>query len=102
MKKMHRLGGIVLALLLAVGLTAAAAQAPNPVEGQLNGVDPDAMTIVILASDGNSYEISYTGDTEVTGTEGVAGLATAVGLQVRVEWDESTEVPTAVKIEVLG
>jgi len=99
MHKMHRLGVVALAVLFSVGLMAAAAQAPNPLEGQLDSVDPDAMTFVVVA-DGQAWEIAYTAETQVTGAgESTEGLAAATGQRVRVEWDENG---TATKIAILG
>lgn len=72
--------------------------------GELEQVDPDAMTIIITDANDKSWTFRYTSETEVTGAQsGVAGLATKAGTLVTVHFeadddDDDEGVRVATKI----
>lgn len=75
--------------------------ARHTAEGELARVDSETKMLTIKSADGTEMEFSYNDETEVTGAqEGVAGLATAAGSQVVVEFEQEGESKIAKKIEV--
>jgi hypothetical protein len=82
------------------------AQAAQPaadaksVSGELVKVDAEAKKIAIKGADGTEQMFAYSDATEVTGAEGVAGLATKAGTRVTVHFTGEGDARTATKIEV--
>lgn len=75
--------------------------ATQTARGELSRVDADTKMLTVKTADGSEMEFSYNDETEVTGAqEGVAGLATASGSQVVVEYESDGTTHTATKIEV--
>jgi hypothetical protein len=71
-------------------------------EGSLTRIDEDARMIWITARDGNQLQFSYSDRTEIDGAgDTVEGLASMQGNNLRVEYESSGGVNTAVKITVL-
>ena len=105
---MHKVGptfGTLAALILVGGLAVLGAQeAQNPIEGQLQSVDPDTMSLVVLTADGAEHQFLYTAETEVIGAqEGAEGLASQTGREVTVHWaagEEEGQLNTATAIEI--
>lgn len=75
--------------------------AKQTARGELARVDSETKVLTVKTADGSEMEFSYNDQTEVTGAqEGVAGLATASGSQVVVEYESDGTTNTATKIEV--
>ena len=87
---------------------ATAAQAPTaPAEhaqklsGELLSVDPTTKMLTIKSSDGRESKFSYNDQTVISGVkEQAAGLATAAGSKVTVEYTGSGDSMVATKIKV--
>lgn len=105
------------ALVLAVGVSPAFAAAPAPpqaqaqaratsqksqmIQGELVSVDPMKKTLTVKTSTGEQEQFAYTAETVITGaTSDPAGLATASGSNVTVEYTEEGTSRTATKITV--
>jgi hypothetical protein len=69
--------------------------------GELLSVDPTTKTLTVKSADGRESKFSYTDSTEITGVkEQAAGLATAAGSKVTVEYTGSGDSMIATKIKV--
>jgi hypothetical protein len=78
-------------------------QRSQKMTGELLSVDPTTKMLTIKASDGREAKFSYTDKTEISGVkEQAAGLATAAGSKVTVEYTGSGDSMTATKIKVQG
>ena len=91
--------------------TDAVAPAPAPMSadashaqkltGELLSVDPTTKMLTVKSADGRESKFSYTDSTEITGVkEQAAGLATAAGSKVTVEYTGSGDSMIATKIKV--
>ena len=69
--------------------------------GELLSVDPTTKTLTIKTDDGKEQKFAYTDTTEISGAaREAAGLATATGSKVTVEYTGSGDTMTATKIKV--
>jgi hypothetical protein len=69
--------------------------------GELLSVDPTTKMLTVKSDDGRESKFSYTDTTEITGVkEQAAGLATAAGSKVTVEYTGSGDSMIATKIKV--
>lgn len=86
--------------------TAAADQASDKMaskklEGELLSVDDATKTLSIRTKDGSEVKVAYNDQTQISGaTDQAAGLATAAGSKVKVEFSGEGEARTATKITV--
>ena len=69
-------------------------------QGELVKVDADAKTITVKGSDSKEVLFTYNDKTEVKGAGDVAGLATAAGSKVSVEFTPEGGKKIATRIEV--
>lgn len=77
------------------------AQAPEPVTGEILGVDEKARTIVVKTTTSTEMKFSYSDETEIVGGEkGPKGLATSTGAVVTVTYGVHGTTNVAIKIEV--
>ena len=71
--------------------------------GELLSVDPTTKSLTVKASDGREAKFTYTDQTDISGVkEQAAGLATAAGSKVTVEYTGSADAMIATKIKVQG
>ena len=84
-------------ILTQPALAQAAQEKAQIAEGTLVKVDADAKTLSVKTSKGE-MEFRYTDQTQISGADGVEGLATQSGAPVKVHFDGATK--TATKIEV--
>lgn len=70
-------------------------------EGELLSVDDATKTLSIRTKDGSEVKVAYNEQTQISGaTDQAAGLATAAGSKVKVEFSGEGEARTATKITV--
>ncbi len=71
------------------------------VQGELLSVDPTTKTLTVKTDDGKEQKFTYTDTTDISGAaREAAGLATATGSKVTVEFTGSGDNMTATKIKV--
>ena len=75
--------------------------ASKKLEGELLSVDDATKMLTIRAKDGSEVKVAYNDQTQIKGaTDQAAGLATAAGSKVKVEFTGEGEARTATKITV--
>jgi YD repeat-containing protein len=75
--------------------------ASKKLEGELLSVDDATKMLSIRTKDGSEVKVAYNDQTRITGaTDQAAGLATAAGSKVKVEFTGEGEARTATKITV--
>jgi len=75
--------------------------ASKKLEGELLSVDDATKTLSIRTKDGSEVKVAYNDQTQISGaTDQAAGLATAAGSKVKVEFSGEGEARTATKITV--
>jgi YD repeat-containing protein len=75
--------------------------ASKKLEGELLSVDDATKMLSIRTKDGSEVKVAYNDQTQITGaTDQAAGLATAAGSKVKVEFTGEGEARTATKITV--
>jgi YD repeat-containing protein len=75
--------------------------ASKKLEGELLSVDDATKMLSIRTKDGSEVKVAYNEQTRITGaTDQAAGLATAAGSKVKVEFTGEGEARTATKITV--
>jgi len=75
--------------------------ASKKLEGELLSVDDATKMLTIRAKDGSEVKVAYNDQTQIKGaTDQAAGLATAAGSKVKVEYSGEGEARTATKITV--
>lgn len=75
--------------------------ASKKLEGELLSVDDATKTLSIRTKDGSEVKVAYNEQTQISGaTDQAAGLATAAGSKVKVEFTGEGEARTATKITV--
>jgi hypothetical protein len=80
---------------------AATADHAQKLSGELLSVDPTTKMLTIKSDDGRESKFSYNDQTVITGVkEQAAGLATAAGSKVTVEYTGSGDTMVATKIKV--
>ena len=80
---------------------AATADHAQKMTGELLSVDPTTKMLTIKSEDGRESKFSYTDQTVISGVkEQAAGLATAAGSKVTVEYTGSGDSMVATKIKV--
>jgi len=81
--------------------TTATADHAQKMTGELLSVDPTTKMLTIKSDDGRESKFSYNDQTVITGVkEQAAGLATAAGSKVTVEYTGSGDSMVATKIKV--
>ena len=71
-------------------------------EGKLSKVDPETKALWITTADGMERQFLYTDQTQVEGADGtVESLAGENGQILRIHFESSAGVDSAIKIEVL-
>jgi hypothetical protein len=79
----------------------ARAKDPEPVTGELAGIDAKAKTIAIKTAGDTEMKFSYSEDTVIVGADkGVEGLAATTGTVVTVTYDVHGTANIATRIEV--
>ena len=84
-------------LILTQPTLALAQEKAQIAEGELVKVDAAAKTLSVKTAKGE-MEFNYNAQTQISGADGPAGLATSSGAQVKVHFDAASK--TATKIEV--
>ena len=75
--------------------------ASKKLEGELLSVDDATKMLSIRTKDGSEVKVAFNEQTQITGaTDQAAGLATAAGSKVKVEFTGEGEARTATKITV--
>ena len=75
--------------------------ASKKLEGELLSVDDATKMLSIRTKDGSEVKVAFNDQTKITGaTDQAAGLATAAGSKVKVEFTGEGEARTATKITV--
>jgi YD repeat-containing protein len=75
--------------------------ASKKLEGELLSVDDATKMLSIRTKDGSEVKVAYNDQTRITGaTDQAAGLATAAGSKVKIEFTGEGEARTATKITV--
>jgi len=75
--------------------------ASKKLEGELLSVDDATKMLSIRTKDGSEVKVAYNDQTQISGaTDQAAGLATAAGSKVKVEFSGEGESRTATKITV--
>jgi hypothetical protein len=75
--------------------------ASKKLEGELLSVDDATKMLSIRTKDGSEVKVAFNDQTQITGaTDQAAGLATAAGSKVKVEFTGEGEARTATKITV--
>jgi YD repeat-containing protein len=75
--------------------------ASKKLQGELLSVDDATKMLSIRTKDGSEVKVAYNDQTRITGaTDQAAGLATAAGSKVKVEFTGEGEARTATKITV--
>jgi hypothetical protein len=83
--------------------SSARADHSQKMSGELLSVDPTTKMLTIKSSDGREAKFSYNDQTAISGVkEQAAGLATAAGSKVTVEYTGSGDAMVATKIKVQG
>ena len=75
---------------------------PQPIQGDLVSVDAEAKVRTVKAADGQEVQFTYNDSTDISGTQGAAGLATMTEGRVTVHFteDADTKKKTATRIIV--
>lgn len=103
-------------LALAMGVNPAYAQEPQPqpapaqpeaaqsqsIQGDLVSVDAEAKLLTVKDAEGKELQFAYNDSTDISGTQGAAGLATMTEGRVTVHFteDADTKKKTATRIIV--
>jgi YD repeat-containing protein len=101
-------------LALVVGVSPAYAQEPQPapaqpeaaqaqsIQGDLVSVDAEAKVLTVKDAEGKEVQFAYNDSTDISGTQGAAGLATMKEGRVTVHFTEDAETKkkTATRIIV--
>ena len=67
-------------------------------EGELTKVDATDKTISVKSAKGKEMAFRYTDETQVSGADGVEGLATKSGAHVRVHFDATTKIASQIEV----
>lgn len=93
-------------LALMVGVSPAFAQEqqpaqPQPIQGDLVSVDAEAKVLTVKTADGEEVKFQYNDSTEISGTQGAAGLATMEEGRVTVHFTEDAETKEKIATRII-
>lgn len=93
-------------LALVVGVSPAFAQEQQPaqpqaIQGDLVSVDAEAKVLTVKNADGEEVQFQYNDSTDISGTQGAAGLATMTEGRVTVHFTEDAETKAKIATRII-
>ena len=74
---------------------------PQPIQGDLVSVDADAKVLTVKVADGTEVQFQYNDSTDISGTQGAAGLATMKEGRVTVHFTEDAESKAKIATRII-